>query len=139
MYKAGFTLTQDSPGVVCRPALLRKTNENVEYDKLLEAALAILGDKYFDIMEPVLGSRYHDMCREWSQLGGGAYLGGAPAVYLGLGSTTTLHVDDRDMRCGPEADCGACTVFARFDTMTRTDARRSVSVAEELRAVAFRV
>ena len=57
VYKAGFTLTQDSPGVVCRPALLRKTNENVEYDKLLEAALAILGDKYFDIMEPVLGPR----------------------------------------------------------------------------------
>ena len=139
VYKAGFTLTQDSPGVVCRPALLTKTAENVEYDKLLEVALAVRGDKYFGIMQPVLGSRYHVMCREWSNLGDGAYLGGASAVYLGLGITATLHVDDRDVRRGPEADCGACTVFARFGIMMRTDERRSQSLAEQFRAVAFGV
>ena len=114
MYKAGFTLSLNG-GRVSRTALVEKTELNAEYDKLLEAALAELGDMYFSLMSPHLGSRYDDMCREWSAQGAGAYLGGAPAVYLGLGSTTTLHVDHRDAPLSLYPEPSSCTVFVRLD------------------------
>ena len=70
---------------------------------------------YFAVMFPHLGSRYAVMCREWSAHGAGACLGGAPAVYLGLGSTTTLHVDHRDAPLSSYPEPSSCTVFARLD------------------------
>ena len=101
MYKAGFTKFTISlnGGRITRTALVEKTELNAEYDKLLEAALAELGD----------------MCREWSAHGVGAYPGGAPAVYLGLGSTTTLHVDHRDAPLSSYPEPSSCTVFARLN------------------------
>ena len=115
MCKAGFTISLIG-GRVTRTALVEKTELNAEYEKLLEAALAELGDMYFAMMSLHLGSRYADMCREWSAHGPGAYLGGAPAVYLGLGSTTTLHVDHRDAPLSSYPEPSSCTVLARLDT-----------------------
>lgn len=88
---------------------------NHRYDCLLEAALALLGDIYFDLMHDHLGPRYTQMRTSWQAAGGAAYTGGAPSVYMGIGSTTTLHVDDMDYPLRGNAAAGSATVFARFD------------------------
>ena len=55
------------------------------------------------------------MRTSWEEAGGAAYTGGAPSVYLGLGSTTTLHVEDLDLPLRGDVRTGSGTVFARFD------------------------
>ena len=109
MYKAGFTLSLNG-GRVSRTALVEKTELNAEYDKLLEAALAELGDMYFSLMSPHLGSRYDDMCREWSAQGAGAYLGGAPAVSLAWGPRppSMLTIAMRPYPCTPSRVRAPC-------------------------------
>ena len=68
MYKAGFTISLNG-GRVTRTALVEKTELNAEYDKLLEAALAELGDMYFAVMSPHLGSRYADCAESGPPMG----------------------------------------------------------------------
>lgn len=75
----------------------------------------MLGDIYFDLVHDHLGPRYAQMRKTWEDAGGAAYTGGAPSVYLGRGSTTTLHVDDLDLALRGDVRAGSGTVFARFD------------------------
>ena len=122
-----------------RSGILRLSSQvpndaNHRYDRLLEAALALLGDIYFDLVHDQLGPRYAQMRTSWQAAGGAAYTGGAPSVYLGIGSTTTLHVDDMDYPLGGNVVSGSATVFARFDVDPAANSDGSIA-AQLLRSL----
>ena len=101
------------------PAFKRGTSE-VE-GRLLDAALAELLGVYFHCAAEPLGPRYRRMRDVWSDAGGEAFAGGAPAVYIGDGPCTSLHIDIGDTplfapTLPPDDDrTPGCSVLLRVD------------------------